>query len=77
MYGLRQSPRSWGLYRDKVLRDMRSPQGHRFVQAEAEPNLWSIVMNKSDEDENQEGRMLGFLLVYVDDLMITSSEETI
>ena len=56
---------------------MRSPQGHRFVQAEAEPNLWSIVMNKSDEDENQEGRMLGFLLVYVDDLMITSSEETI
>ena len=35
MYGLRQSP-CWGVYRDQVLRSLTSPQGHRFVQAEAD-----------------------------------------
>ena len=47
MYGLRQSPRCWGL--DQVLRNMRSAQGHRFVQAEAEPNLWSIMKGEDEE----------------------------
>ena len=74
MYGLRQSPRCWGL--DQVLRNMRSAQGHRFVQAEAEPNLWSI-MKGEDEEKEKEGEVVGFLLVYVDDLMITSDEATI
>ena len=76
MYGLHQSPRCWGLYRDQVLRNMRSTQGHRFVQAEAEPNLWSI-MKGEDEEKEKEGEAVGFLLVYIDDLMITGDEATI
>ena len=67
MYGLRQSPRCWGL--DQVLRNMRSAQGHRFVQAEAEPNLWSI-MKGEDEEKEKEGEVVGFLLIYVDDLIL-------
>ena len=76
MYGLRQSPRCRGVYRDQVLRKLTSPQGHRFVQAEAEPNLWSIMLGDG-EDEDREEKMVGFLLVYVDDLMVTSDEKTI
>ena len=76
MYGLRQSPRCWGVYRDQVLRKLTSPQGHRFIQAEAEPNLWSIMLGDG-EDEEREEKMVGFLLVYVDDLMVTSDGKTI
>ena len=76
MYGLRQSPRCWGVYRDQALRSMKSSQGHCFVQAEAEPNLWSIMLGEGD-DEDREEKVVGFLLVYVDDLMITSDESTI
>ena len=75
MYGLRQSPRCWGLHRDSVLRKMRSKEGHRFVQADAEPNLWSIMKGQGTDDDRDEW-LVGFLLVYVDDLMVASDPAT-
>ena len=70
MYGLRQSPRCWGLHRDGVLRKMTSEDKRYFVQSAAEPNLWAILRGEPLEEGNQEGQLEGFLLVYVDDLMI-------
>ena len=75
MYGLRQSPRCWGLHRDSVLRKMKSKEGHRFVQADAEPNLWSIMKGQGIDDDRDEW-LVGFLLVYVDDLMVASDPTT-
>ena len=85
MYSLRQSPRCWGLHRDSVLRKMRSKEGHRFVQADAEPNLWSIIehhgaslsiMEGQGTDDDRDEWLVGFLLVYIDDLKVASDPAT-
>ena len=62
MYGLRQSPRSWSIYRDTTLQEM-SIEGLRLRQTTSEPNLWVV------EDLDQ--KMVGLILVYVDDLLIS------
>ena len=62
MYGLRQSPRSWSLYRDTTLQEM-SISGLRLRQTVSEPNLWVI--------EDLQDKMVGLILVYVDDLLIS------
>ena len=62
MYGLRQSPRSWSIYRDITLQEM-SIEGLRLRQTTSEPNLWVV------EDLDQ--KMVGLILVYVDDLLIS------
>ena len=77
MYGLRQSPRCWGLHRDGVLRKMRSEEKHYFVQSAAEPNLWAILKGDPMEEGSQDEQLEGFLLVYVDDLMIVGEATTI
>ena len=61
MYGLRQSPRSWSLHRDTTLNSM-VVHGLRLRQTTSEPNLWVI------EDDHY--RMVGMMLVYVDDMLI-------
>ena len=54
---------------------MKSKEGHRFVQADAEPNLWSIMKGQGIDDDRDEW-LVGFLLVYVDDLMVASDPTT-
>ena len=49
---------------------MTSEDKRYFVQSAAEPNLWAILRGEPLEEGNQEGQLEGFLLVYVDDLMI-------
>ena len=61
MYGLRQSPRSWSLHRDEVLRALRVPN-LQLRQALSEPNLWVV--------EDEAASMKGVVLVYVDDMLI-------
>ena len=61
MYGLRQSPRSWSLYRDNTLNDMVIP-GLKLRQTASEPNLWVI--------EDDYYQLVGMILVYVDDMLI-------
>ena len=77
MYGLRQSPRCWGLHRDGVLRSMNSDEGHHLVQSAAEPNLWAILKGEAKNDDVEGGELKGFLLVYVDDLMVVGDGGTI
>ena len=71
VYGLRQAPRWWGMYRDEVLSKgvWDGPSGRtRMVQSKVESNLWKLV--------NNAGETLGFAIIYVDDVMyLTSPEE--
>ena len=61
MYGLRQSPRSWSLHRDKTLQEL-SIKGLKLRQTTAEQNLWAI------EDDSQQ--LVGMILIYVDDMLV-------
>ena len=76
IYGLRQSPKRWGDHRDRRLLTMRTVSGYVMRPSEAEPNLWRIIwmdVNSTDE-EGQEllGPLKGFILIYVDDMLILS-----
>ena len=68
LYGLRQSPRCWGVYRDSRLLQMKSKEGIHFLPSAAEPNLWQI---------RSEHALVGFLLVYVDDMLACAAPEVL
>ena len=71
MYGLRQSPRWWGDHRDSILSEATwtsSEHGQvRLVQSDIENNLWKMVTVKNET--------IGFIIVYVDDMMFLSTQE--
>ena len=73
LYGLDASPRAWGTHRDSKLRRLtwRSSQGElcRLRQLRSEPCLWRV--------ETESGRMLGYVGVYVDDLLCTGETQTV
>ena len=69
MYGLRQSPKWWQEYRDSEFRKAEwvGPGGKTgFKQSSVEPNLWFIVGESSE--------ILGYAIIYVDDIMILSDQ---
>ena len=69
VYGLRQSPKWWADYRDAALAasSWEGPSGRTHLkQSTVEPNLWKI--------KSEDGRTLGLVIVYVDDVMIISSK---
>ena len=69
MYGLRQSPKWWQEYRDSEFRRAKwaGPGGQTgFRQSSVEPNLWYII-GESDT-------ILGYAIIYVDDIMILSDQ---
>ena len=62
LYGMVTSPRSWEVYRNKTLAQMRGavPQGPvRFVPSEIDGSLWYILVGE---------RRAGAIICYVDDL---------
>ena len=64
VYGLRQSPRWWGTFRDERLRtaEWDGPSGRtRMRQSKVEGNLWTLV--------DEAGTTLGLVIIYVDDIM--------
>ncbi|CAE7819778.1 GIP [Symbiodinium sp. CCMP2592] len=69
VYGLRQSPRWWSEFRDAMLRDAKW-QGAtgvtRLVQSRAESNVWKML--------NEEGKVVGFVIIYVDDMMFLTTK---
>ncbi|CAE7779988.1 GIP [Symbiodinium sp. CCMP2592] len=68
VYGLRQSPRWWSEYRDSVLRTAtwEGVSGQtRLCQSSVEGNVWKLL---NDKDE-----LVGYALVYVDDIMFLTS----
>ena len=65
LYGMVISPRSWEVYRNKTLAQMRGkvPEGEvRFVPSEIDGSLWYVLVGE---------RRAGAIICYVDDLLIT------
>ena len=81
VYGLRQAPRKWGRHRDKKLLQMRTPEGYVFRPSASEPNLWRILKvpegTNALEIEEFESELYGFMVVYVDDIIVLSREEIV
>ena len=72
VYGLRISPRLWGIERDKQLRQMRFRTKHRVlkaIQSSIDVALWMIVDDK-ESDFDHERKTYGHLLTYVDDFLV-------
>ena len=69
LYGLCESPRDWSVHRDKTLRSLRWQCGDTYhtLKESGERNLWKIC------DEST-ASTLGYLCVYVDDLLLTGPE---
>lgn len=69
LYGLCESPRDWSVHRDKTLRSLRWRCGdtYHILKESGERNLWKIC------DEST-ASTLGYLCVYVDDLLLTGPE---
>ena len=76
MYGLRQSPKTWGDHRDECFHEMTWKIGKEefyFESMTSEPNLWKIMQKENVSQDIQKGLML----VYVDDLLVLSKEEVV
>ena len=71
LYGLRQSPKCWGIHRDKYLRTMVSmdADGNKYTlkRAQCDACVWII------EDANKE--IAGWVITYVDDILAVAYEK--
>ena len=73
LYGLRESPRIWSLFRNERLRRARIKVGEMTLVLRptvAEPELWMILCEVT-------GSMHGLIVLYVDDIAYFSTEEII
>eukprot|EP00438_Fugacium_kawagutii_P013287 Skav225459 [mRNA] locus=scaffold881:75571:82572:- [translate_table: standard] len=76
VYGLRRSPRLWGLCRDKRMMDMvielkrgKTRLKLRMRPLESEQNMWRIV------EEGEETYLYGLVMTYVDDMIIAAEDD--
>ena len=80
VYGLRRSPRLWGLTRDRGLRQMRLDMGgDKWLILEAlvsEPNLWRIVESGGFPEPTAKD-IKGLLMTYVDDMFMVGPPEVL
>ena len=88
MYGLITSPKDWSVYRDAELKMM---EGKTWVVGEGvegrqvsfgfrpleDSNLWAIqeVVNQGSSSSREWGMVLGFMIVYVDDVLMVGPRE--
>ena len=78
MYGLIESPKHWGDFRNSKMRGLSWEKGGvmRWLKASPEAHLWEVW-----EQEPQEGStvvpsvVVGHVAVYVDDLMVVAKRE--
>ena len=71
VYGLRESPRLWGIFRDGEMRKLKTTLNDKeivLVQGHIEPTWWAIKM---------EGCTIGILVIYVDDYLILAFPDVI
>ena len=76
LYGLRESPKLWGDYRDIEISQMSFQANfitYEYQQSFAEENLW-LVRRKDAGDGDQ---VEGLALVYVDDVMLFGTREIV
>lgn len=77
LYGLAESPKDWGCYRDGWLRRMAWTEEQRrfLLVATAEVHLWRALCTVEDPDATPEE--VGYIGVYVDvdDLMVSARKD--
>ena len=75
LYGLVESPHDWSVHRDKKMRNVRwkLDDNDFYLKMTEEANLWKIVKEK----KHGGGETVGYIGVYVDDLMFTSKKEIV
>ena len=69
VYGLQESPRLWGAYRDEQLSKLQVVVNNRILaleQGKVESSWWKIV-------DQENGELKGILVVYVDDILLSGS----
>ena len=73
LYGLPSSPACWAKFRDETMKtfEWKTEKGRVGIQQTPEGNLWKIV----NLDGADAGKMVGQVLVYVDDLMVLGPPE--
>ena len=76
MYGLTESPKDWGDYRNLRMSSMKwSSQGfQRWLRRSPEPHLWEVCQQDVVTEESQPS-VICHVAVYVDDLMVTGKSE--
>ena len=89
MYGLVTSPKDWSSFRDTELQKMIGSyeieeedgkvwgSGEFSFRPMEDPNLWAIqeLLPSNDEGEKKWGRVLGHMIVYVDDILMVGSRK--
>ena len=69
LYGLRQSPKQWGLHRDNFLKQLRTDDLEfgqiMLCQTKCDSCVWVIVQVQG----NQTAAVLGWIVTYVDDIL--------
>ena len=76
MYGLTESPKDWGDYRNLRMSLMKwSSQGfQRWLRRSPEPHLWEVCQQDVVTEESQPS-VICHVAVYMDDLMVTEKRE--
>ena len=73
VYGLQESPRLWGSYRDQLLTDLCIEiEGKEVVltQGGVESSWWRV-------QEKATSKLIGILVVYVDDILLCGATDTV
>ena len=76
LYGLTESPGDWSAHRDSELGGLQWSMGDEeyMLKKTPERNVWRIVKKGSDD---LTGPPLGFVLVYVDDMLLLGSQQLV
>ena len=72
LYGLRESPRLWGCYRDTVIKDMTVDLEEEILkvkQGQAVSSWWTVT--------NDKGELRAIIVIYVDDFLLCGEEMVI
>ena len=84
VYGLRISPKAWGLERDKEMRKMTvhiNGKVHSFRQSHIDQSVWSIVEGPPTPQgvwqPSGDEPAIGWVMVYVDDFLVVGDDDTI
>ena len=74
MYGLPESPKDWGCYRDIKVSTFRWQLNQEWYQLRRtpEPNLWYVVKEAQHGEVPEE--VCGYVTIYVDDILVTAPE---
>ena len=76
LYGFRRSPRLWGQFRDRRLREAKIPYGSGYMyltQHRADENIWSVHVVAADGTDE----IRAYINVYVDDLLYVGEQSVI